>query len=190
MQFRESGNPIYDLLELQLELGLARLPEPSPADIFLDFEADPFVEDGGLEYLLGYVSSQEELRYSAIWALNRNEERAMFESFIDMVMERRKRFPDLHIYHFSPYEPAALKRLMGRYATREDEMDSLLRSGTFIDLYSILKQSLRASVESYSLKDLEIFFDFKRATDLRAATKSLHILEAAVELNEVEKPSA
>ena len=29
--------------------------------------------------------------------------------------------PDLNIYHYAPYEPAALKRLMGRYATREEE---------------------------------------------------------------------
>ena len=37
--------------------------------------------------------------------------------------------PDLHVYHFAPYEPAALKRLMGRYATREDEIDRMLRAG-------------------------------------------------------------
>ena len=35
-------------------------------------------------------------------------------------MDRWERFPDLHVYHFAPYEPAALKRLMGRYATREE----------------------------------------------------------------------
>jgi len=34
-----------------------------------------------------------------------------------------KQFPDVHIYHYAPYEPAALKRLMGRYATRENELD-------------------------------------------------------------------
>ncbi len=42
-------------------------------------------------------------------------------------MARLQQFPDLHIYHFAPYEPAALKRLMGRYATREEEIDRLLR---------------------------------------------------------------
>ena len=42
-------------------------------------------------------------------------------------MARWARFPDLHIYHYAPYEPAALKRLMGRYATREEEMDRMLR---------------------------------------------------------------
>jgi hypothetical protein len=30
--------------------GLARLPQPSDGDIFLDFEGDPFVDEGGLEF--------------------------------------------------------------------------------------------------------------------------------------------
>jgi uncharacterized protein len=31
------------------------VPPPSKGDIFLDFEGDPFVEKGGLEFLLGYA---------------------------------------------------------------------------------------------------------------------------------------
>ncbi len=188
LQYRETEKPVHELLNLEPERGLARLPEPSAGDIFLDFEADPFVEDGGIEYLLGYVTLNEagDANYTSTWALNRNDERRMFESFIDMVMERLTHFPDLHIYHFSHYEPAALKRLMGRYATREDEMDRLLRAGVLIDLHGILKQALRASVERYSLKDLEVFFGFQRKTDLRDAKQSLRILESALELNDVE----
>jgi uncharacterized protein len=166
--------------------GLARLPSPSEGDIFLDFEADPFVEDGGMEYLLGYVtlSAGNEPEYTSAWALNRTSERRIFESFVDMVMDRRGRFPDLHIYHFSHYEPTALKRLMGRYATREDEMDHLLRAGVFVDLHGITKQTLRAGVERYSLKDLEVFFGFQRETDLREAKRALQHLECALELND------
>ena len=48
-------------------------------------------------------------------------------------MNRLSLHPDLHIYHFVPYEPAALKRLMGRYATREDELDQLLRGKRFVE---------------------------------------------------------
>jgi uncharacterized protein len=185
-EYRTTDKPVYELLSLEAERGLARLPEPSAGDIFLDFEADPFVEEGGLEYLLGYVTlgNMGEPEYASFWALGRVSERCMFESFMDLVMERRSRFPDLHIYHFSHYEPTALKRLMGRYATREDEMDRLLRSGVFVDLHGILKQALRASVERYSLKDLEVFFGFERKTDLRDAKKALRNLECALELNE------
>jgi hypothetical protein len=61
----------------------------------------------------------------------------------------------LHIYHYALYEPAALKWLMGRYATRENEIDKLLRAGLFVDLYAIVRHAIRASVESYSIKTLE-----------------------------------
>jgi predicted RecB family nuclease len=134
-QYRTTNKPLHELLPLEPARGFARLPEPSAGDIFLDFEADPFVEEGGLDYLLGYLtlSNMGEPEYAFMWALDRASERRMFESFIDLVMERRSRFPDLHIYHFSHYEPTALKRLMGRYATREDEMDRLLRLGVFVE---------------------------------------------------------
>ena len=82
-------------------------------------------------------------------ALTRSE---LFETFVDFVMERWEQFPGLHIYHYAPYEPAALKRLMGRYATREEEIDRMLRAGLFVDLYQIVRHGLRASVESYSIK--------------------------------------
>ena len=164
------------------------MPEPSPADIFLDFEADPFVEDVGLEYLLGYVSmaQNDSPQYTSRWSFDRPREREAFESFIDTVIEQQQRFPKLHVYHFSHYEPTALKRLMGRYATREDEIDRLLRAGVFVDLYGIVKQALRASVERYSLKDLEVFYGFERKTDLRDARHALTSLERALELGEID----
>ncbi len=56
---------------------------------------------------------------------------------------------------------------MGKYATKEDEMDHLLRSKSFIDLYGIVKHSLRAGVESYSLKDLEKYHGYIRNMELR-----------------------
>jgi uncharacterized protein len=189
LQKRQTGSPVHELLAPDQEHGLARLPEPSPGDIFLDFEGDPFVEEDGLEYLLGYVSLDDAgtPHYTSLWALDRTAERQMFESFVDTVMEQRSRFPDLHVYHFTHYEPSALKRLMGRYATREDEIDRLLRSATFVDLHGIARQSLRASVEKYSLKDLEAHFGFKRETDLRDARRSLRHLECALELDELDQ---
>ena len=68
----------------------------------------------------------------------------------------------MHVYHFAPYEPAALKRLMGRYATREEEIDRMLRAGLLIDLHGVVRGGIRASVESYSLKELEQFHEFER----------------------------
>ena len=191
LQYRNTREPVFELLAAEpdpIPRGLARLPAPSRGDIFLDFESDPFVEGGGLEYLLGYVTLNEagQPEYTPAWALDRPSERRTFEQFIDAVIARRRIHPDLHIYHYSPYEPVALKRLMGRYATREDELDRMLRAGMLVDLHSVVKQSMRASVERYSLKDLEIFFGFTRETDLRDARLALQAMERGLELNDID----
>ncbi|MBL0009474.1 MAG: TM0106 family RecB-like putative nuclease [Saprospiraceae bacterium] len=126
---------IYELLDLHAGFGLYKLPEPSPGDIFLDFEGDPFVGSSGLEYLTGWVEVESGApEYHHIWAFDPVGEKAAFESFLDKVIHKLEKYPDLHIYHFGHYEPSALKRLMGRYATKEYEIDRLLRGKRFVDL--------------------------------------------------------
>ena len=166
---------------------LTCLPEPSSGDIFFDLEGDPFVGEHGIEYLFGYVSSAEngEAVYKNAWAFSRSEEKQAFENFVDFVMERWEQHPGLHIYHYAPYETSALKRLMGRYATREEEIDRLLRAGVFVDLYQIVRHSIRASVESYSIKHLEPFYGFERNTQLPDANAALANLQASLELDDV-----
>ncbi len=188
LEGRRRQVPYYELLPRQPELGFARLPAPSAGDIFFDVEGDPFVSTGGLEYLLGWVvrGPAGGLDYRMRWAADSAAERAAFEAFIDEVLQRWERYPDLHVYHFAPYEPGAIKRLMGRYATREDDVDRILREELFVDLHSIARQSLRAAVERYSIKDLEQFYRFTRATELRDASKNLRVLEHALELGRAE----
>ena len=181
---RQLGQPFYELRPPEAGRGLERLPSPSPGDVYFDFEADPFVPEGGLEYLFGYAIQGPDgaLDYHPRWALDRSQERRVFEDFVDFLIERLETHPDLHVYHFSPYEPAALKRLMGRYASREDAIDRLLRSERFVDLLAVTRQGLWASVERYSLKELEPFYHFQRQLDLPAAQASLRHLDAALEL--------
>jgi uncharacterized protein len=100
-------------------------------------------------------------------------------------MQRLAEFPDLHIYHFAPYEPAALKRLMGRYATREEQIDALLRGCCLVDLYAVVRQGLLASVESYSIKKLEPLYGFTRATPLPEANQALTKVQTALELGDL-----
>ncbi|HEX7949404.1 MAG TPA: AAA domain-containing protein, partial [Candidatus Limnocylindrales bacterium] len=94
------------------------------------------------------------------------------------------------VYHYAPYEPTALKRLMGRYGTREAEIDRLLREGVLVDLLRAVRQSLRASVESYSIKKMEAFYGFTREIDLRDAGSSIVAFEDWLELGEGERPAA
>lgn len=189
---REEERPVHELLDREAGRGLARLPEPSPGDVFFDIEGDRFVGTGGLEYLLGWAVLDDDGRptYQCLWALNAEEEKRAFEDFVDMVMARRAEHPGMHVYHYAHYEPTAMKRLMGRYATREAEIDELLRSGTFVDLYAVVTQSLRASVESYSIKKLEPFYAFARTAELEDASHELRVFERALELGQVESISA
>ena len=163
--------------------GFRLLPEPTTDDIYLDFEGDHFAEDGVQEYLTGYVTRDEKGNeaYTAIWAQTHAQEQQAFEQFIDFVTATLKKNPNAHIYHFAPYEQTALKRLMGRYATRGLELDELLRGEVFVDLHSVVKRSLIASVESYSIKNLEAHYGFKRNQDLRQASISRRIVESAIE---------
>ena len=100
-------------------------------------------------------------------------------------MARWKQFPNLHVYHYAPYEPAALKRLLGRYATREEEIDSMLRAGAFVDLYQVVRRGVRASVENYSIKTMEPFYGFERETSLPNANVALANLQAGLEFNDI-----
>ena len=180
---RDTGQPRHELkLPFDEEHGLVLLPVPSANDIFLDFEGDRFADTGVREYLLGYVTADDagHVRYTPLWAASPEQERENFQEFIDLVIRTRRSDSDAHVYHFAPYEPAALKRLMGRYATREVELDELLRGRAFVDLYQVVKRSLLASVERYSIKDLEPFFGYDREQDLREASESRRVVESVV----------
>ena len=51
----------------------------------------------------------------------------------------------MHVYHYGGYESGALKRLMQRHATREDEVDVLLRGHVLVNLYDhVVRQGIRA----------------------------------------------
>ena len=163
---RPSDDPLWERIAPrpdETRRGLALLPEPSAADLFFDIEADPWLEEHGREYLLGTLSVDGGATvYRPFWGHSVEEERSAFEGFIDDVMARLERDPRMHVYHYGGYESGAIKRLMQRHATREDEVDRILRGGVLIDLLSVVRQGIRASVESYSLKQVEHLFGFDR----------------------------
>jgi predicted RecB family nuclease len=184
---RQKNRLLFELLrDVEDGNGLSALPAPSAGDLFLDFEGGPYVLEQGLEYLLGVVKVPMDADtrpvYEAQWAFTQAEEKKTFESFMAMVMTRWREHPDMHIYHYAPYEPSAIKRLVGRYGVCVGEVDQLLRAGVFVDLYRIVRQSIRASVESYSIKRLEPLYEFKRAVPLSEAKFALQSFEAAMAL--------
>ena len=62
---------------------------------------------------------------------------------------------------------------MGRFATREDEVDDLFRLGVFVDLYRVVRQGVRAGVESYSIKRLETLCGYRPSGRPRARRPSI-----------------
>ena len=179
-QARRERRRIHELITpVEADKGLAALPEPSAGDVFFDLEGDAFATDDGLEYLFGVADRDG--GYGAQWALDQETEKRVFERFIDSVMTRWQQHPGFHIYHYGAYETTAVKRLMSRYATREEEVDRLLRGDVFVDLHRVVRQGLRASVERYSIKKLEPFYGFTRGVELTAATRALIRFEATLE---------
>ncbi|GAA3655173.1 TM0106 family RecB-like putative nuclease [Microbacterium marinilacus] len=153
--------------EVVLPEALATMPRPDRGDIFFDFEGDPlYSEPGsathggrwgseryGIDYLFGWVDLQEQ--YTPLWAHSFAEEKAALERFCDFVDARRAAHPDMHIYHYAPYEPTHLAAMAARHGVREADVDRMLREELFVDLYPIVRRALRVGSRSYSIKKLE-----------------------------------
>ena len=157
--------------------GLSPAAAPDAGDMFFDMEGDP-LEDGGLEYLFGvWFLDGRSWTFLPFWAHTRAEERTAFEAFIDFVTRRRERFPGAHVYHYASYEETALKRLASWHATREVEVDNLLRQGALVDLYKVVREGIRISEPSYSIKNVEHFYRPARAGDVQNAGASIVFYE-------------
>ena len=181
-QQRTEKRPIVERLSVQAGEGLCRLPAPSKGDLFLDLEGASFARDGGREYLFGaYLGTPEGAPYVAFWAMDDAQEKAAFEAVMDLIVRAWEADPGMHVYHFNHYEPTAFKKLMGRYVTRGEELDRLLRAERFVDLYPIVKQSVRAGVESYSIKQLEQYYGYTRQVALPNVREPLVAVEMALE---------
>ncbi|KUI04394.1 TM0106 family RecB-like putative nuclease [Mycobacterium sp. IS-3022] len=180
---RVDGKPPYEIADSQ---PLTLLPDPDRGDLFFDFEGDPlWTADGhewGLEYMWGVLETGGAFR--PLWAHDRASERKALVDFLKLVRQRRKRFPKMHIYHYAAYEKTALLRLAGRYGVGEDEVDDLLRSGVLVDLYPLVRKSIRVGTENYSLKSLEPLYMGAelRTGDVTTATESITMYARFCEL--------
>jgi predicted RecB family nuclease len=196
VETNDEGNP--------LPRGLLILPTPAPGDLFFDIEGARYWSDDnkefGLQYLFGFVDTAQldadgRPAYTQIWAYDRPGEKVAFEAAVDFIVERRNANPGLHVYHYNHYEPTSIENLsdfhqtrqeivgnlMGRFATREDEVDDLFRHYVFVDLYKAVRQGMRIGVESYSIKRLEPVCGYQRQVDLKEASRQLIAFEVALD---------
>ena len=179
---RQQGDkPEYHILPPPVgAYGFSLLPNPEEGDLFYDIEGDPLLKEeslkkgdiqlrDGLEYLHGFVrrSGSGEFHFDPFWAYSKEEEKECYEKLIDFLHKHTLLHPNARIYHYSPYETAALRRLSSQYPTRTKKLDDLLRGEKFVDLYPIVKQTIRVSEPRYSIKNLERFYRAKRKTDVK-----------------------
>lgn len=163
----------FEILEPMVGKGFERLPLPDKRDLFFDMEGDPLYQ-GGLEYLFGiYYLKDGKETFIPFWAHNHQEEQLAFEQFMAFLEQHLTQYPDAHIYHYNHYETTALKRLACQYGVCTEQVDNLLRQRKFVDLYKVVRESIRTSEPGYSIKNLETFYMEKRDNAVATAMDSI-----------------
>ena len=175
---RDTGTHHYELIDHRAAEGFGLMPKPVRGDVFFDMEGDPLYEIGvGLEYLFGCFCPDDDAPFHAFWGTDRAGEQAAFEACVDFLTERRRRFPEMHVYHYASYEKTALRKLAQRYHSREEDVDNLLRGDVLVDLFTVVRQALMISKPSYSIKELEPFYGMTRNTEVRRGDDSVVMFE-------------
>ena len=170
---RKTGEPTFALRPHVPGKGFDLMPRPASGDLFYDIEGDPFYSEAGsegLEYLHGVWDGEE---FAALWSHDLVEEKETLASLFDLFEERLRRHPNAHIYHYAAYEITALRRLATRHGIGEARLDQWLRERRFVDLYAVVRGGIFASEPSYSLKDMEAFYDMPRTGEVTTAGASI-----------------
>ena len=156
--------------------GFAALPEPAKGDVFLDFEGHPFWRpDNGLFFLFGLIARdlQGDWRFESFWAHDPAGEATATGALITYLADRRRRFPDMHVYHYNHTERTSLVRLSIEHGVAELELERLIATGLFVDLFPIVKGAIQVGVESYGLKHIELLTDYVRSHDIDKGTGAI-----------------
>ena len=146
-------------------VGFAAMPAPDDGDVFLDFEGHPFWRaDVGLFFLFGWIERNDsgDWEFKALWAHDQAEEAAATKQLVDYLDARRQRFPNMHVYHYNHTERSSLVRLTMEHGVAELELERLIETGMFVDLYPVITASLQAGTESYGLKQMERLASYER----------------------------
>lgn len=173
MHKRTTGEDKCEIIAFPAGRGFTRMPVPDPGDLFFDMEGDP-LHPNGLEYLFGiYYLKDGQQTFQPFWAHDHEQERDTFRRFMGFLGDHLAAHPNAHIYHYNHYETTALKRLACRYAIAEEQLDNLLRQQKFIDLFKVVRESIRVSEPAYSIKNMETFYMEKRSGAVATAGDSI-----------------
>ena len=176
---RNTGEDKIVILDSDFGKGFYKLPKPDDGDVFFDIEGYPRM-DRPFEYLHGfYYKDNSKLKFKDLWAKNYNKEseKNIFIELINFLEKRFVEYPNAHIYHYASYEKRAIRELATSYSSEFPKgnivNDDLLRKEKYVDLFSIVSQSIRTSERDLSLKSIEKFYNFKRKADIVKADDSV-----------------
>ena len=160
---------------------LLHLPEMNEHDIYLDFEGHPFWQiEEGIIFLFGYLEKKDgKWEYVQLWSHDKATEKEKATKLVEFLHDRHKTHPEMHIYHYNHTERALLSDLMNDgdptssivsilghnfedSPPEKQKLDELVNPGTFVDLLAVVRNSLQAGTESYSLKEMELLAGFTR----------------------------
>ncbi len=161
--------------------GLEGLPKPNWGDVFLDYEGHPFWTPAqGLFFLFGFLRRERLGRwgYETRWAHDPATEAAATRDLIDYLYKRHQRHPGMHVYHYNHTERSALERLVEEHGLGDRKLAGLIAAGVFVDLYVTVRHSIRAGIESYSLKNVEKLAGFTRSAGIEKGAGAVLEYEA------------
>ncbi len=139
----------------------ASLPEPSPNDLFLDLEGDPFALDDGVDYLFGLLEpglsadADGGPAFHAFWSrdvdgrVTAAAEQRAFEQTIDLIMRAAGRRPHACT---STTTPRTSRRTSGSSwaatARGRRRSTACCAAASLVDLFRVVRQGVRVGVES------------------------------------------
>ena len=147
----------------------ALLPAPSDGDVFLDFEGHPFWSPAqGLFFLFGLIArdTNHQWVFHERWAHTPTEEADAVADLITWIAERRRQYPDMHVYHYNHTERSALQRLSIEHGVECATLGNLIADGVFVDIFDVIRHAVQIGVESYGLKSVEPLAAYVRNHDI------------------------
>lgn len=144
----DSGKPTHQLVDV---IALGALPPPSPGDLSLTIDEGQAGQPLGIE--VGGPGTVH-LAFRMEPSDEAAGQRRALEEVLGYLEQRRRMYPDMHIYHYSSGVRSALLRWTGAHGVGEEVVDDLMRGGVLVDLYPIVRNAMLIGERSYRLSRL------------------------------------
>ena len=143
--------PAFEVTDADL---LGRLPKANGGDLFLAFADQGRFDDAEPEPDHLFTAIAVDGASQTYGGDDRQGEALEFVRFLAEVGERRRRFPDMRIYHYSPIDRPHLIDLAARSGAGREQVEALIAEGVLVDLYTIVFDALIIGTLDRSLRQV------------------------------------